>query len=278
MKKLFILALLFSLNLNISYAALKVSPTIIELNTLGHKRNYITTSFNVRGGDSELIRFKVYPSYFEITEDGKMNEIPVSNSPNSLVDHAGIVPNEFTLKNGESQKVRITIGNIDKLPDGENRMVLFLEDVKPKEIILPYYKKDVVTKLMVKSRVGIPVYLDKGKFVKCASFDNLNLTKTPKELVAKIELSSIGNSKVRYNGKAQIIKGRKLISEKEISSNTIKNNGKLVVTESIPTNDLKELGEYKLRIVINYEDEKGNLKNITKETNFLFDGINKTQI
>lgn len=277
MKKLIILGLLLC-NFQSAYATLRVTPTIIELNANKTKRNYITASFNVRGADNETIRFKVYPSYFEITEDGKMNEISVSNSPNSLVKNVGIVPNEFTLMNGTPQKVRLTIANIDKLPDGENRMVLFLEDVKAKEVLLPNNNSDVVTKLIVKSRVGIPVYLDKGRFVKCANLEDLSIQKDKNDLNLKLHLISKGNSKVRYHGKAQIIQNKKLVKEFPISSHTIKNNGNLYVTEKIPVSDISENGEYKLRVIVTYEDERGNLKNITRETNFMVEKIEDTKM
>lgn len=280
MKKLKFLftALLLFLTFTAADAALKVSPTVIELNGNKTRGNYITTSFNVQGGEKETVRFKVYPSYFEITENGKMGEIQNVNAPNSLVDKARFVPNEFTLVNSASQKVRLTIANLDKLPDGESRMVLFLEDVVPKEIILPYENKNVTTKLIVKTRVGIPVYVDKGRFVKCGHFDDLTIKKEKNDLIFNLKLSSSGNSKVRYTGKAQIIKDKKLISEFPVDSNTIKNGGNLYANEKIPTQELREIGNYTLRVVLNYKDEKGSSKNMIKETVFTVENIQNTQI
>lgn len=280
MKKLkLLLTTLFLLSsFTSAHAALKVSPTVIELEGNKARGNYITTSFNVQGGDKETVRFKVYPSYFEITEDGKMGEIKNTDQPNSLVNKARFIPNEFTLKNGVPQKVRLTIANLDKLPDGESRMVLFLEDVVAKEIILPYENKNVTTKLIVKTRVGIPIYVDKGRFIKCGHFDDLTVKKEKDDLVFNLKLSSSGNSKVRYKGKAQIIKDKKLISEFPVTSNTIKNAGNLYVTEKVPTQDIKEKGDYTLRVVLNYEDEKGRTKSMIKETVFSVENIQATQI
>lgn len=274
MKKILVLALLI-INVQTVFAALKVSPTVIELNANKAKGNYLTTSFNVRGDEGETIRFKVYPSYFEITEEGKMFENPELKSEHSLVNNARFIPNEFTLTNGEEQKVRVTISDLDKLPDGENRMVLFLEDVQAKEIVLPFEKKDVVTKLLVKTRVGIPVYVDKGKFVKCAVLNDLKINKKQNDLFFDLNLTSNGNSKVRYRGIGQIIRGKELVDEFSVYSKTIKNNGDLYVSQKIPLENIKENGEYKLRVILNYENEKGNTKNLIKETFF---NVEKTNI
>lgn len=277
LKLFFIFAALLS-GLTSADAALKVTPTVVELDANKARGNYLTTSFTVEGGKSETIRFKVYPEFFEITEDGKMNSIPKTDALNSLMTHARFVPNEFTLTNGVPQKVRLTLANLDKLPDGESRMVLFLEDVVAKEVILPYSQKDVTTKLVVKTRVGIPIYVDKGKFVKCGRFDDLQVQKVEDNLVYKLKLSSTGNSKVRYHGRAQIIKGRELISEFNVSSNTIKSMGNLYNSDVLPISDIKECGDYTLRVILNYKDEKGRPKNMVKETIFTVQNIQATKI
>ena len=122
--------------------------------------------FTVQGGEDETIRFKVYPEYFKITSKGAMDMLEKMPAEDSLINNIKFVPSEFTLQNGRIQKVRVTVSDFDKLPDGESRLVLFLEDVAAKEVILPYQNKDVTTKLLVKTRVGIPVYLDKGHVIK----------------------------------------------------------------------------------------------------------------
>lgn len=277
MKKIFVLGFMLLISLKAD-AALKVTPTVIELNANKARGNYITTSFDVRGGDNETIRFKVYPSYFEITEDGKMNELSASSSKNSLVSCARFIPNEFTLKNGTPQKVRVTITDLKNLPDGESRMVLFLEDVVAKEIFLPYGNSNVTTKLLVKTRVGVPIYVDKGKFIKQAEFNDLTINNNDNNLTFGINLTSKGNSKIRYNGKAQIIKNKELIEEFPINSNTIKDNGYIKVTQEIPIEKIKECGEYKLRAIITYENEKNSTKNLVKESAFSVTKISKSKI
>ena len=220
----------------------------------------------------------IYPSFFKITKNGSMDIIENSNDTNNLMKNVRFVPNEFTLKNGNKQKVRLTITDLKNIPEGESRMVLFLEDVADKEIMLNSGGKDVSTKLIVKTRVGIPIYLDKGKFIKCADIQDINLKKRDKNLLLNLTMASSGNSKVRYNGKVQIIKNKELISEYKIKNQVIGSQNTLSTTEEIPISNIKENGNYTLRLVIQYKDEKGRLKTLTKENQFLIDNISDTSI
>ena len=266
-KHLFTILGLLIFSTNISFAAVSVCPTLIELNANKIKGNYLTTSFYVKADKNQTIRYKIYPEFFTINDDGTMNLVEKATETNNLIPHARFVPNEFTLKNGEPQVVRLTFTDLKNLPDGESRMVLFIEDVAAKEIELPNNMKNVSTRLLVKTRIGLPIYVDKGKFVKVGSFDNLEVLKTDlKNLAYKLDLSAKGNSKVRYRGKAQIIKNQELIKEFDVNSHTIRANGILSETALLP-NDL-DSGEYLLRVILNYKNEKGESKTLIKETNF----------
>ncbi len=273
MKKIFyfLLTIIFTGMFTISYGAIKITPTILELDTNGVKSNYLTSSFSVQGGENETIRFKVYPEYFKISETGSMDILEQTEASDSLIKNARFVPNEFTLQNGNIQKVRLTIADINSLPDGESRMVLFLEDVAAKELFLPSGNKNVQTKLIVKTRVGIPVYVDKGHFVKCAKIQNFDIQQSEQDINLALKLLSEGNSKVRYTGKAQIIKNKKLIGEYPIKNNVAGAKSILITNQQIPLADIKENGDYILRLIINYNDEKGRLKSIIKENKFTID-------
>lgn len=265
-------------NFTISHAAIKVTPTILELNTNNVRNNYLTTSFDVQGNKNETIRFKVYSEYFKISQTGTMDIYENLDEEDSLIKNVRYVPNEFTLQKGKPQKVRLTITNLKGLPDGESRMVLFLEDVAAKELFLPSGQRDVQTKLLIKTRVGIPVYVDKGHFVKCAKIDTLNIEKNKNEIKAALKIISEGNSKVRYSGKAQIIKDKKLIKEYPIKSNVIGSNSILYTNEEIPIENITESGEYTIRLILNYSDEKGKLKNLIKENKFTIENTQKPLI
>ncbi len=260
------ISLIFLSQLTPAFATVKVMPTLIELNANKSRGDYLTTSFTVQADKNETVRFKLYPEYFTITDDGKMDAKPTSNNADNLISHARFVPNEFTLKNGVPQIVRVTFTDLKNMPDGESRMVMFIEDVAAKEILLPNANKNLNTRLIVKTRLGIPIYVDKGRFVKAGNFDDLKVEKNNKDLVYKMNLSASGNSKVRYHGKAQIIKGNQLIKEFPVSSNTIRAKGIFKETGTLPDN--LDGGEYILKVILTYKNEKGENKNLIKEAQF----------
>ncbi len=278
MKNFCLILFVFLLITLSSNAAIKVMPTILELNANDARGDYITASIDIQGGADELIRFKIYPEYFKISQQGTMEIIENSQDADYLIKNVRFVPNEFTLQNGRTQKIRLTVSNLKSIPDGESRMVLFLEDVDAKEVYLPSGKKDVSTKLIVKTRVGIPVYLDKGRFVKCAQIEKFDIEKQNNEIKTSLKLVSTGNSKVRYTGKAQIIKDKKLIGEYPVKNSVISANNVLFANDTIPLKDIRENGNYTVRIILQYSDEKGKLKNIIKENQFIIDNFTSTQI
>lgn len=247
-------------------AAIKITPTVIEMDTKGARSNYVTASFNVQGADDEIIRFKIYPEYFKITTQGTMEMLEKTPAQDSLINNIKFVPSEFTLQNGRTQKVRLTVTDFAKLPDGESRLVLFLEDVAAREVILPSGHKDVTTKLLVKTRVGIPVYLDKGHVTKKGEIELFRAEQKGEKLVCNMKILSDGNSKIRYSGKAQIIKGRTLIDEKTVSNNVVGAKNFLLTSEILPMDKITQDGEYKIRLILNYKDENGKIKNLIKES------------
>lgn len=269
MKKLLFLLLLLFIVLP-SHAAIKVSPTIIELDANKARGNYLTTSFDIQGSQDETIRFKVYPGYFNISKTGGMEIVDDDNTAakDSLINNIRFVPNEFTLTNGQKQRVRVTFNDISKLQDGESRVVLFLEDVVAKEVSLPM-EQGSSSKLVVKSRIGIPIYIDKGKYIKLGQFDDLKVENSENNLVYKMCLSSQGNSKVRYTGKGQIIKDKDLVDEFNVPGNPINAGGVFDDKFKIPTEKLRENEQYTLRLVLEYQNEKNQMKQMVKEVQFI---------
>lgn len=247
-----------------AYASIIVSPTKLEVNVNKIRNNYATCSIEVKGDPQKPMRFKAYSGYFTITDEAVMN----MNAPKGDIYDASkkirFVPSEFTVAPGKTQRVRVNIANINSLPEGESRAVLYIEDVNAKEIEVPN-SMGIGAQLIVKTRVAVPIYIDKGKFLKAADIETFEIVKKKDGLYSKANIISTGNSKIRYTGKYQIVKGKKLIDEYLAEGRVVGVGNRYVAEERIKTDKIKEAGEYKVRIILNYLDENDNKKSIKKD-------------
>ena len=262
-KKLLGLFLILGLSLP-AYSSITVSPTKIELNANKIRSNYTTCAVEVKGDSKEPMRFKAYTGYFKITNQSTMELEASKGDPHDISKKVRFVPSEFTIPPGKSQKLRINIANIKNLPDGESRAIIFIEDVNTKEVSIPV-SSGIGAQLILKTRVGIPLYVDKGNFIKKADIESLDVIKEGKTYFTKMKIISTGNSKVRYGGKVQIIKGKKLIDEYTIDSKVVGDNNFYIAKQQIETDKLTEAGDYTVRVILSYIDEKDNKKNVKKD-------------
>lgn len=280
MKKLLILLALFVFSVNAAAAAIRVSPSYIELDANKTKKNYITGSFSISGGKDETVRFKVYPVFFEYDTKGHFIELEDKNQLNSLMGKIKFYPMEFTCKNGLTQKIRFTVTDLKTLPTGESRLILFLEDVDTKEIVIKKANGQAGGKIIVKTRVGVPIYLDKGNYVKRGTLDTVVLKKTGDDYSCEYKVSSTGNSKIRYNGYGYLSQGDKLIKQFDIHGATVEGGTFLEKIQQldIPKDELKEGQEYKIKFVLTYKDEHDREKILKKEIIFIPNKSNEKKI
>ncbi len=260
-----ILAILIMMGLSIpTYASISVSPTRIEMDANKVRNNYATCAVEVKGDAKVPMRFKAYAGYFEITDQAGMEIKKSSDNPHDISKKVRFVPSEFTVPAGKTQKLRINVANIKSLPEGESRAVLFIEDVNVKEIDVPN-NMGIGAQLILKTRVGVPIYVDKGKYVKQAVVEYFNVVKGKDGQYSEVKLVSTGNCRVRYGGRFQIIKGKKLIDEYPIDGKVVGNNNFYVAKQKIVTDKIKEPGDYTLRMILDYQNEDNNKKIIKKD-------------
>lgn len=281
MKKIFLIFItLFFLCINQSYGAIKVSPSYVELDGNSTKKDYITGSFTVTGGKDEIVRFKVYPVFFKYDTKGRFQELEDKGQINSLMGKIKFYPTEFTCSNGEGQKVRFTITNLKTLPSGESKVMLFLEDTNTREIVLKRANGSIGGSIAVKTRVGVPVFLDKGNYTKHANFDNLTVKNNNGEISCPYKISSTGNSKVRYYGIGYLTQDNKLVKQFQVNGNVVYGGSYLEQIQPIILDKetvLDDNSEYKVKFILTYKDEHNKEKILKKEIKFKPDELsNKT--
>ena len=263
MKK--VLGLLIALLLSTeAFASLSVMPTRLEINANKLKNNYVSTAIEVKGDASEIMRYRVYPGYFTINDKGELVDMEGKTAPNDLSKKVRYVPSEFNVLPKKSQKVRINIVGIKALPDGENRCVLYIEDVNPKEYAVDTGKTGINAQLIVKSRIGVPIYVEKGKITKNCTIEDYKIDKIKDGYAVSAKLVSSGNTKVRYGTSVQIFNGKKLVKEEILEGGVVADNSTLNYRAKISTKDIPS-GEYTMRFILLYKDNNGKQQSIKQE-------------
>ena len=247
-----------------AFASIAVSPTVIEIDANKIRNNYATCAVEVKGYANQPMRFKAYAGYFTISDKSTMELQPSVGDAHDISKKIRFVPSEFTVPPGKTQKLRGNIANIKNLPDGESSAVIFIEDVNVKEVNFDV-SSGIGAQLILKTRVGVPVYVDKGKFIKKGDIETLEVVKEKDGYYTKMKVLSLGNSKIRYGGKVQIIKGKKLIDEYQIDGKAVGENNFYIAKQQIKMDKVKEAGDYTVRVIMSYLDENGNKKNIKKD-------------
>lgn len=249
-----------------SFASISVSPTRIEIDANKVKGNFITTAIDIKGDAVKTMRFKVYPEFFDIDEQAQVVMIEKSDNPHNIAKKIRFVPSEFNVLPGKSQKLRINIANINSLPEGENRAILYIEDVQPKNVNLNTGSSQIGAQLIVKTRVGVPVYIDKGKYTRQGEIESFDINTTKDgQLEAQLKILSKGNTRLRYNGKVQLISGDKLVDECSIGNGVVGGNNYFVHTAPVKFTKAPT-GTYTARVLITYFDQHNKKQIMKKDT------------
>ena len=251
-------------------ASISLAPTRLEINADKQRGNYITTAIDVRGDVQKPMRFKAYTEYFTINEKGEMVMIEKSDDPYNLAKKIKFVPSEFTVQPGKNQKFRVNIAGLNQLQNGEHRAVIYLEDVNPKEYNLETGRSNIGAQLIVKTRMGVPVYVDKGVTRK-GEIDEFSIEQSKEGFVSNIKILSTGNTRIRYNAKIQIIEGKNLIDEADLSSCVVGQNNYIKKKEFIKFNKVP-VGTYTARLIVTYTDQNNKKQSMKKETTLNIQG------
>lgn len=164
-------------------AQVNVSPMIVEAQANRGQAQGVIKITNV---SNEPYRARIYTEPFTYDRDQGFQTL--KSSPNDLSPYLQFSPRELTLKPGQSRRVRLISRLAPNLPDGEYRAVVFTEELKQ---TLP---DTTANRVVVKTRIGVTVYVRKGNVSPKIAVDNVSLN--PKE--SKLQLL------VRNTGKASI--------------------------------------------------------------------------
>jgi hypothetical protein len=258
-------------------ASVKISPEKFDI-TVKPGKKFINGSFTIEISGQESVRYRVYSDYFEISDKGTIVNDIKSFPKNSIVDKIRFNPKEITVAPNIPQKIRFTIINLEQLPDGESRGVIFLEDTKTKVQTFLDKTNNVAANINLVTRIAVPIYVDNGKFLKSMEIQDFSVKQDSKDSIYQLSLKSLGNSKVRVCGKIQVIKDKKLVDEINIENRPVQGGAVGLISGKIPTENLQKNTDYILRANLTYLDENSKEKHVIKEINFLYSGKDRYEL
>ncbi|EKE03777.1 MAG: hypothetical protein ACD_20C00152G0004 [uncultured bacterium] len=252
-------------------AALRILPTRFEYSIKPRTERFVNGAITVQAATDETIRFKVYPKSFNIDETGGMDTDSKNISESPIAKYIRFNPAEVTITSGNPQKVRFTITNIKDLPDGESRIALLFENIKTKEQVLPTSSSTISAYVTIKTIVGVPIYIDKGQTVKTGEIKKLEIGKSNDKYFYTVNVKSNGNSKIRVDGTAQIIKDKNLVAEFPINSQPVQAGTIGKLQGELPVQNLTPGEEYKLKVTLSFKDQKEKQQYLVNDVDFKFD-------
>ncbi|MCP3926997.1 MAG: hypothetical protein GY714_30940 [Desulfobacterales bacterium] len=178
-----------------------VAPGVLHLN-LKNKRSI--ESFIVRNTGDEKIRLRLTPIYFPINSKSmKMGEPLNKEVVDDISKNLIISPKIVSLKPGQRRTVRVAFRKTRKLEAGDYRAHVLIKSVNPvKQKFKPSTEtKGVSLNLNIKLQTAIAVYVHSGK--SNASLDFVS----SKDKKGNIVITSINNTKFKYDGWFQIVQG-----------------------------------------------------------------------
>jgi len=267
---LFFIALAVLLPAN---AAIRLSTEKFEFNVKPNDQ-YITGSFTVQNDDNEEIRFKAYPEYFEISDEGTIRTGLNKESSEIITKNIRFNPTEFTLAPNGSQKIRFTIANVQNLPDGESRAALFLENLKTKAQALPTNNAKTSANLVIKTRIAVPIYVEKGKVIKSGIISSVDLKKFKNKYTYAFNVKSTGNSIIRVGGVGQIVKDGQLVNEFPVNERPVQGGSTGKFKDIFTTKGLHTDQQYDLKLTLRYKDQDNREVVLKDEKPFKLSEIN----
>lgn len=260
------LSLLFIFGVNLcAKAEMRVSPTkfIYEVNK---KQKYVTGSLELEGMGSEPSEYKIYTGYFEGTKYGQMTtEFPTGYKKQDITQ-VFINPQQVSLNPKQKQIVRFTIPNIDKLPDGESRLALYIEDKKTRTQALPSPSSKINASLVLRTRFAVPVYVSRGNLTKRGNIENLAVNSTKdKSYEYDLKVASRGNSHIRVTGVVQLICKNKIVQEDRINDLAVPVGNIREIAGVFDPKLIEANKSYKVKSKIYYVNEHNKKVILTKE-------------
>ncbi len=216
-------------------AQVSVSPLIIEAKA---DRGQAQGSITITNTGSTPSRVRVYAEPFTYKRDTGFQTLE-STSPNNLTPYLQFSPRELAIEPGQSRRIRLISRLAPNLPDGEYRAVVFNET-------LTESKDTGGNRVSLVARIGVTVYVAKGKVAPKLEVDSASLNQEQKQVQLLVRNS--GKASVRPNGIWTLRQGDTVVKTGNLDSTTVMAEGDRYILLNYPGKDQPALaaGDYDL--------------------------------
>jgi hypothetical protein len=211
------------LSLPLAAQQFTVSPLVtISGSTTGQSKG----SINVTNQDRETLRVRIYAEHF--TYDRRKGFVSIPSDSRSAVPYLQFSPREMEIPPGVTRNVRVAITLPPSLPNQEYRAVVFIEDLKEREV------RTNRSALSIKARVASVFFLSKGSSTSDLQSNSAVWDTTKKSLSISVE------NKGRQTAYPEI-SWRLEKDSKEIASNIVR--GVIIQSENLRDIELQSVGQ-----------------------------------
>ena len=245
-----LLSLFLSFGLTMPWAvaqSLRVSPLVIQTQS---EREQARGLIEVTNTGKIPLRARVYAVPFTYNRQGLET---LSSSSHDLRPYLSFSPKELILEPNQTRTIRFNARFPQDVTDGEYRALLYLDQLVERE---PNNTKPTV---VIKTRLGITVYVNKGKNLPALSL--LKATYEPQQRQIVLLVNNSGKVTVRPRTTWQISQATTSVAEGTNDETTVIANGDRYLTIPYPpAGQILKAGTYNIKGELNWQfPQSGNL-------------------
>ncbi|MBD2387292.1 P pilus assembly protein, chaperone PapD [Cylindrospermum sp. FACHB-282] len=173
---------------NAAFAEVSISPLVIEGEA---KRGQYQDAINITNTSNQALRARVYIEFFTYNDSGFQT---VPSNASDLSPYLQFSPRELTLPPGKTRRIRLISRLAPSLPDGEYRAVVFTENLKEATGV-----DKTGTAINLKTRIGVTVYVRKGKLSPSLAVDRASFNDQQKQIQVLVRNSGTASARTSLN-------------------------------------------------------------------------------
>jgi hypothetical protein len=238
---------------NSAQADVAVSPMIVQTTAKRGQARGLVTIYNL---EQTPFRARVYTSPFTYDKERGFQALP--SSPNDLAPYLQLSPKELNVNAANRRNIRFIVRFPPSLPDGEYRTMIFTENLQATNVTETDKKSGVVLQTAIVPRIGVAVYVHKGKLSPNLSANSA--TFDPKSQNIRLLVTNKGKASAVIAGEWKLTQGNQVIQSGLVGDTTVIAEGERYVSFKSTNSPQVTLppGNYEISGKLGWGENKSN--------------------